>query len=185
MTVSVVPAAADRWPDVGQVLGGRSGRPDSCWCQRLRSHDQPDNRAALQHEMTTSDVPVGLLAYADKTPVGWSRVAPRRTLPGVVDNRALQRLLDEDPEAWWVACVVVRRQHRGVGVGADLLRGAVAWAEGNGASVLDGHPVDVSALRRRPSPSALFTGTSTMYRAAGFVEVGRTFPSRPVMRAAF
>jgi len=49
--------------------------------------------------------------------------------------------------------------------------------------VLDGHPVDVDALRaRRVSGSALFTGTMAMFVAAGFSEIGRTQTSRPVMR---
>ena len=30
--------------------------------------------------------------------------------------------------------------------------------------------------------SALFTGTLAMFKAAGFHEIGRTYPSRPVMR---
>ena len=32
------------------------------------------------------------------------------------------------------------------------------------------------------SGSALFTGTLAMFEAAGFHEIGRTYPSRPVMR---
>jgi GNAT superfamily N-acetyltransferase len=181
MTVAVVPAAPGTWSDVAQVFGARAARNDSCWCQRFCAHDERDNRSALQHEITTSDVPVGLLAYHDDEPVGWSRVVPRRTLPGIVGNRSLQRVLERDPRAWWAACVVVRREHRGAGIGAALLRGAADWARANGASVLHGHPVDVGALRSKPYPSALFTGTLTMFLAAGFVEVGRTYPSRPVM----
>ncbi|MDT4912451.1 MAG: hypothetical protein QOC66_1579, partial [Pseudonocardiales bacterium] len=37
-------------------------------------------------------------------------------------------------------------------------------------------------LKGSPSPSALFTGTLSMFQAAGFREIGRTYPSRPVMR---
>ena len=35
---------------------------------------------------------------------------------------------------------------------------------------------------KRTSGSALFTGTRAMFTAAGFIEAGRTFPTRPVMR---
>jgi hypothetical protein len=31
-------------------------------------------------------------------------------------------------------------------------------------------------------PSALYTGTKTMFAAAGFAELARTYPTRPVMR---
>lgn len=72
----------------------------------------------------------------------------------------------------------------GQGVGVALLKAAAHHARENGASVLDGHPVDIERLKAQPSPSALFTRTLTMFRAAEFREVGRTHPSRPVMRVS-
>ncbi|MFF1571624.1 GNAT family N-acetyltransferase [Leifsonia sp. NPDC058292] len=123
-------------------------------------------------------------AIVDGEPAGWTRVVPRATLPGVMGNRALQKLLDPDPLAWWVACVTVRRESRGAGVGVELLGAAATWAQEHGATVLDGHPVDVALLKSAPSASALFTGTVSMFRAAGFDEIGRTYVSRPVMRRA-
>lgn len=122
------------------------------------------------------------MAYVNDQPVGWTRVVPRRTLAGIYGNRALQRVLDRDDAAWWVSCVAIRSEHRGIGVGRVLLGAAVEHARANGASVLDGHPVDTDRLKAAPSPSALFTGTFAMSKAAGFHEVGRTYPSRPVMR---
>ncbi len=99
-----------------------------------------------------------------------------------IGNRALQRVLSEEPGAWWVSCFVVRREHSGAGVGTALLLGAVDWAQQHGASAVQGHPLDTAALKGTPSPSAIFTGTLPMFVAAGFVEVARTYPSRPVMR---
>ena len=180
--VRVVPATAERWPQLGRVFGPREKNPTSCWCQRFRQHDEPDNRAALQREVHEADLPVGLLAYLDDDVVGWTRVVPRSTLPGITGNRALARILDDDADAWWVACFVVRREHRGTGIGVALLEAAVDWAAQHGASVLDGHPVDTDCLARTPSPSAVFTGTLAMFQQAGFTEIARTFQTRPVMR---
>lgn len=182
MAASVEPATASRWHDVGAAFGPRGQDPDSCWCQRFREHGEPNNRAALLREVDEADVPVGLLAYVDDQPAGWTRVVPRRTLTGISRNRALQRVLDDDDSAWWVTCLTIRREHRGLGVGKALLSAAANHARENGASVLDGHPVDIDRLRSEPSPSALFTGTLAIFRAAGFSEVARTYPSRPVMR---
>ena len=184
MNVRVESATQDRWEDVVAVLGTRASRADTCWCQRFRVHDQPSNRDELRREIEESSVPVGLLAYLDDTPAGWSRVSPRAALPGVLNNRALQRILDDDPAAWWVTCFAVRGKHRGMGIGTTLLLAALEHARLYGASVLEGHPVDVSQLRAaRVSGSAVFTGTLAMFDAAGFHEIGRTFPSRPVMRS--
>lgn len=182
MTITVAAATAGRWVDVAMVFGRAASRPDSCWCQRFRRHHEPSNRAALEAEVVAAEVPVGLLAYVDGAPAGWTRVVPRRTLPGITGNRALRRLLDDDETAWWVACTVLRPEHRGQGVAEHLLRAAADHARGHGASVVDGHPVDLARLRARPSPSALFTGTLAAFRAAGFLEMGRTSPSRPLMR---
>lgn len=182
MTISVEPATASRWPDVVTVFDQRGAKPNSCWCQRFRRHDEPSNRAALQREFATATIPFGLLAYIDDRPAGWSRVVPRHTLPGILANRALRRIVDDDDSAWWVTCFAVRREYRGHGVGVALLTAAAGHARTNGASVIEGHPVDVERLKAKASPSALFTGTLTTFRAAGFREVGRTYPSRPVMR---
>jgi GNAT superfamily N-acetyltransferase len=182
MDIRVEPATEERFADVGTAFGKRGAKPDSCWCQRFRRHDEPSNRDALLSELRAADVPIGLLAYAGDRPVGWSRVVPRHTLPGIGENRALQRVLAEDASAWWVTCFAVHPDHRGSGVGVALLRAGVAHARRHGGSVLDGHPVDVGKLTGKASPSALFTGTSAMFVAAGFHEIARTYPSRPVMR---
>jgi GNAT superfamily N-acetyltransferase len=182
MAISIEPATAQRWSDVVAVLGRRGSRPDSCWCQRFRQHDGSSNQAALRRELDTAEVPIGLLAYVDHQPAGWTRVVPRNTLAGITGNRALQRILNDDASAWWVTCFAVRAQSRGIGVGIALLQASADHARKHGASVVDGHPVDTDRLKAKASPSALFTGTFTTFQAAGFHEIGRTYPSRPVMR---
>ncbi len=108
---------------------------------------------------------------------------PRAQVPGVQRNRALRRVLAEDPGAWWVVCFAVDQRHRGVGVATTLLGAAVDHARAHGATAVEGHPVDTDALQAdRVSGSALFTGTMRTFLTQGFTEIGRTYPSRPVMR---
>jgi GNAT superfamily N-acetyltransferase len=186
VSVRVEAATPDLWPEVRAAFGARAARnPDSCWCQRFRRHEAESNEAALHAEVQGAAVPVGLVAFRDDAPVGWTRVVPRGTLPGITGNTALARMLAPDPRAWWVACVTVRADARGVGVGTALREGAREHARRHGATVVDGHPVDLSRAASAPSPSALFTGTLAMFQDAGFAEIGRTHRTRPVMRAAF
>jgi GNAT superfamily N-acetyltransferase len=101
----------------------------------------------------------------------------------VTGNKALARVLSEDPGVWWVTCFAVGSRHRRLGVGLALLRAAAEFARDHGATAVEGHPVDVDALRvARIGGSAIFTGTMAMFSAAGFKEVARTYPTRPVMR---
>lgn len=188
VSIHVRSATADRWDDVA-TLFGRSG---SCWCQvfvRSRSakpdadDGPPSKRAALHDEITAAVVPPGLIAYLDDHPVGWTRVGPRSTLPGVLGNRALAKVLTDDGGVWWVACFKVDSRRRRAGIGVALLRAAVEYAREHGATAVEGHPVDVAALQAaRVSGSAIYTGTVAMFKAAGFTEVARTYPTRPVMR---
>jgi GNAT superfamily N-acetyltransferase len=188
-SVTVHPATPDRWDDVAAVLGRRNGDPSTCWCRRFLidppppEGEAPDHRAALHREVLDAHDPPGLIAYVDGSPAGWSRVGLRSTFPLVTGNRALARILTPEPDAWWVTCFVVTPRHRGRGVGAALLRAGLDFARSHHATSLTGHPVDVAALTAtRVGASALFTGTLTMFDANGFAEIGRSYPSRPVMR---
>ena len=180
----VLPATADRWRDVVACFGRRGNDPQWCWCQRfVGPPPDADNRAALHRQITAAAAPIGLIAFVDERPVGWTRICPRAELAGVLSHRALKRILPEDPGAWWATCFVVDAKHRGHGVGHALLDATVSHARDHGAAAVEGHPVDVDKLTASGvSGSALFTGTLAMFTAAGFTEIGRTFPSRPVMR---
>jgi GNAT superfamily N-acetyltransferase len=184
MSVKVQPATPDRWDDLVTAFGRRGNDPSWCWCRRFVGRGSaPDNRQAMRDEVVHATVPPGLIAYVDDDPAGWTRVGPRSDFPLVEGNRALRRVLDPDPGAWWVACFAIDSRRRRFGVATALLDAAVGFARDRGATGVEGHPVDVDALKaERVSGSALFTGTMAMFLDAGFHEVARTFPSRPVMR---
>jgi GNAT superfamily N-acetyltransferase len=187
MTVTVLPATADHWDDIIRVFGKRGDDPSWCWCRRfltqLDGSAARDNRSALKLEVAEAQTPPGLIASVDGVPVGWARVGPRSRFPGITGNRALARVLVDDPGAWWATCFAIDGRHRRSGVGSALLLAAVELARDHGASALEGHPVDVAGLKAAEvGGSALFTGTMAMYVAAGFAEVARTYPTRPVMR---
>jgi len=192
VSLQVRPAAPDRWSDLVTVFGRRGDDPSWCWCRLFLSpatresaapEAPPDNREALYKEIRHAAVPPGLLAYVDDQPVGWTRVGPRSSFPRVAGNRALARVLTEDPGVWWVTCFVVDTRYRRSGVASTLLRAAVEFAREHGATAVEGHPVDVAALNAlRVGGSAIFTGSVAMFSAAGFTEVARTYRTRPVMR---
>lgn len=183
MSVEIEPATPDRWSDVVTVFGRRGADPSWCWCRLFFGTGETSNRDELHREITHAVVPPGLIAYVDGHPVGWTRVGPRSAFPRVIGNRAMTNVLTDDPGAWWVTCFAVDNHHRRSGVGAALLQAAVEFARQHEASAVEGHPVDVAALKSaRVGGAAIFTGTLAMFAAAGFVEVGRTYPTRPVMR---
>ena len=135
------------------------------------------NRRALRR-LVASDTPPGVLAFLGRTPVGWCSVAPRASYPRLARSRAM-RPVDDRP-VWSVVCLFVAREHRRQGVSVALLRGAADFAAARGAELVEGYPVEP---RSGAMPDVFaWTGTAAAFRAAGFAEVARGIPGRPVMR---
>ena len=86
--------------------------------------------------------------------------------------------VDEKP-VWSIICFVVPSAHRHQGVAHALLQGAIAYARKRGAKLLEGYPVDKAG---RQSDGSMWFGAKSMYDRAGFKEVARRKPARPVVR---
>lgn len=135
------------------------------------------NRAAFQR-VVRKGPPPGILGYVEDEPVGWCAVAPREAYVRLERSRVLKRI-DAEP-VWSVSCVLVAREWRRRGVSVALLRAAAAFAAGQGARVVEGYPVEPYS-GKMPDAFA-WTGTTTAFIAAGYREVARGSPKRPIMR---
>jgi GNAT superfamily N-acetyltransferase len=176
-------ADASTWRDLERLFGPR-GACAGCWCMWWRltraefNRGQGDgNRAALRRIVRKGEIP-GLIAYVDGVPTGWVCVAPRQVFGALGRSRVLAPL-DETP-VWSVVCFYVSRPHRRRGLTVWLLRAAVDFARMQGATVVEGYPVDPRG-KEYPAPYA-YTGTISAFRQAGFTQAGRRSASRPIMR---
>ena len=66
------------------------------------------------------------------------------------------------------------------GVTAQLLEAAVQFARKHGAHIIEGYPVDSGGEKK--NATSVFTGLASTFQRAGFVEVARRTPMRPIMR---
>jgi GNAT superfamily N-acetyltransferase len=177
------PATGARWNDLVALFGSR-GACAGCWCmwpRRTRAAFErgkgAGNRRALKR-LVDSGAPPGVLAYADGDPVGWCAVAPREACVRLAGSRILAPV-DGQP-VWSVVCFFIARGFRRRGLSVRLLREAVRFAAARGARVVEGYPFD---LRRGPLPDAfVWHGLASTFRKAGFLEVARRSPTRPIMR---
>jgi GNAT superfamily N-acetyltransferase len=136
------------------------------------------NRRALKRLVCAGAVP-GILAYAGGEPVGWCAVEPREAYPRLARSRTLKPV--DDRPVWSITCFYVARPWRGRGVAAALIRAAAAHARGSGARLLEAYPVDP---RGRIADAWLYTGLASTFARAGFREVARRSPTRPIVRRA-
>jgi GNAT superfamily N-acetyltransferase len=135
------------------------------------------NRQALRAIVTAGEVP-GLLGYRGGRPVGWCSLGPRERFPVLDRSRTLRRV-DEAP-VWSLVCFFVARQDRGRGVAAALLEGAIDHARRAGCTLLEAYPL--APLAGRVPAAFAWTGLLSLFLRAGFREVARRSPTRPVVR---
>jgi GNAT superfamily N-acetyltransferase len=136
------------------------------------------NRTAFRRRVH-SGAPPGVLAYARGAAVGWCAVAPRAEYPYLARSRVL-RPVDEQP-VWSISCLLVAKAYRRRGLSGRLLGAAVKMAGRAGAVIVEGYPI-IPYASRMPDVFA-WTGTLSAFRSAGFEEVRRGSPKRPIMRA--
>jgi GNAT superfamily N-acetyltransferase len=173
------PLVPERFGDMETVLG-ETGVARRCFCMHWRRPDggfgdDLDNKERFR-SLTREGPPPGLIGYIDGRPIGWVQVGPRRLFPTIDRSRLIKPI--DDLETWSINCFVVKAGHRRRGIGAGLLEAAIAYAEGQGARIVEAYPVDGA----RSSVVDLFTGTLGMFAQHGFVEVIRRNPERPIVR---
>jgi GNAT superfamily N-acetyltransferase len=173
--IDVLPATAERWPDVVALLGGPTER--GCWCQSWRGPirsadpDAPDdNRSRLERQVRDGPYAPGVVAYLDGEPVGWCGLGPRDAMPRLARSRTIPRI--DDVAVWSIGCFVVRPGFRRRGVARALLLGAVDHARASGAPAVEAYPIDPGAAR--VSSSFGFVGFTSMFEAAGFRRIALT-----------
>ena len=188
MTVVVRPLTPDRWNDLETIFNAKGcSVARGCWCMYYRvtgkgAWTRPSDSVRSRSKealktLAARDPPPGLLGYRGTTPVGWVSLGPREDYLKLARSPAMKPVDAED--VWSIVCFVVPSAYRRQGVARELLAGAVEYARTRGVRLLEAYPVD----RSEPSaPDAPWFGSKSMFDRAGFVEVARRKPARPVVR---
>lgn len=178
----VQPVTAQRWEDLAALFGAH-GAYSGCWCMWWRltgqefSRGNASNRAGLKQLVDAGRVP-GLLAYREGAPVGWVSLGPREDFGRILRSPTLKPV-DEQP-AWSIVCFYIAKTVREQGVATRLLQAAIEYAAAQGASALEAYPVDTG--ESRAAQTNIFTGALEMFQRAGFEEIARRSPARPIVR---
>ena len=167
------PVTKERWPHLEQLFECKGG-PHHCWCMVWRDNENKrillgkTGKKASMRRRVDEGVPVGLLAYADDTPVAWCSVAPRDTYKPLGGD-------DTKGGVWSLACFFIKREFRRTRLMEGLLQAAVRYAGENGAAYVEAYPVDPD------SPSYRFMGFKPVFEKAGFKFVKMAGKRRNVM----
>jgi ribosomal protein S18 acetylase RimI-like enzyme len=189
LDIVVRPLTPSRWRDLEAVFTARGcSIPRGCWCMFYRESGRPElphgmklaeARRESMRRLCEAGPPPGLLAYAGRTPIGWVTLGPRDDFAKLRRSPVMKPV--DDAPVWSIVCFVVPPEYRHRGVATALLRGAVEYARKRGARLVEAYPVD-KATRGRDD--WMWHGAMSMYEKAGFREVARRRPERPVVRLA-
>ena len=184
--IALHPLTPDRFGDLVDLFGPERGASSGCWCMWWRMK-RADWKAVPREEkrdrfraIVEAGPPPGILAYEEGTAVGWCAVGPRETLPRMNASRVAAPL-DPSESVYAVNCFYIRSGYRGQGLMRVLLDGATALAAEQGAAIVEACPLDTE---RKLIWGEGFVGLAPIFRAAGFQEVARRSPTRPLMRIA-
>ena len=143
----------DHWADFAELFEARGG-PKSCWCMVWRAsaaeakHKDGTSRRTQIKSRVDGGTAIGLVGYLDNQPVAWCSIAPRETyrpLGGPAAEPTTERI-------WSLACLFIKRDHRGKGFTSQLITAAIAQATAHRATMVEAYPVDAD------SPSYRFMG---------------------------
>lgn len=177
----VEPLTEALWPAFEELMADSGGPAARCWCMAWRIGPGYRRRSAAGNRddfraVVAAGPPPGLLALGDDgRAAGWCQVTPRAAVPAL-DRPWRLRPVDGVP-VWAITCFYVRKGRRRQGVTSALVSGAVELARAAGAPAVEAYPLDGAV-----SPSSTSTGYASTFLRAGFAEVARRSPERPILR---
>jgi GNAT superfamily N-acetyltransferase len=189
MEIVTRPLTPSRWRDLEAVFAGKGcSLARGCWCMYYRrsgSQEVPKGASRAQANrdafkaLVDAGPPPGLIAYAGGMPVGWVTLGPREVFLKLARSPVMKPV-DAQP-VWSIVCFVVPAPYRGQGVASALLEAAVQYARKRGARLVEAYPMDRAG---RVQDDWMWHGALSMFQRAGFSEVARRRPQRPIVRRA-
>jgi GNAT superfamily N-acetyltransferase len=135
------------------------------------------NREWMKSQVGAGKIP-GILAYRDEEPVAWCSVAPREDF-FTLDRSPTPKRIDDQP-VWSIVCFFVSRPYRRQGMMRILIEAAIQYARENGAQAIEAYPITPENVT--DARYERYTGVIGSFQSAGFQEIARRSPRRPVMR---
>ena len=169
-TFSVKPLDDTSWPDFARLVEQHNGVWGGCWCMAFHLEGVGRTRTAAQNRAEKAcRVREGrahaALVYDGIECVGWCQFGPPDELPRIKHQRAYREGLTTLPD-WRITCFFVSKAHRGQGIAAAALKGALQQIARLGGGTVESYPEGVDG--RSVAGAFLHNGTLSMFARQGF-----------------
>jgi GNAT superfamily N-acetyltransferase len=170
MSLATKPLNPATWPDFARLGEAHHGVWGGCWCMAFHAKGpgwgvSADLNRAEKEALVNAGRAHAALVYDGADCVGWCQFGPPAELPRI-KNAAAYRAGGNPTADWRITCFFTGKGHRGKGVAAAALAGALVQIGQLGGGTVEGFPEDTAG--RKVSPSFLFNGSLALFEAQGF-----------------
>ena len=182
-TYTTKPLTAETWPDFARLVEANNGVWGGCWCMGFHPKGEGWGKSAelnrAEKELrVVEDRAHAALVFDGADCVGWCQFGVPDELPRIKNRKAYLDGLDHLPD-WRITCFFVDKAHRGDGVAAAALAGALEEIARLGGGTVESYPDDV---QKKTSASFLHNATIAMFERQGFERTRPIGKNRWVVR---
>lgn len=164
------PLDVSTWRDFARLVDANNGVWGGCWCMWYHAKDDggddsPASRRKAKECLVREGRAHAALVFAGAECVGWCQFGSPAELPRIHNQRAYLATQPKLPD-WRITCFFSGKGHRGSGVAAAALEGAIEQIRALGGGRIEGFPEDTEG--RKASPAFLFNGALSTFERLGF-----------------
>ncbi len=181
-SLAVRPLNVETWPAFADLVDANNGVWGGCWCMGFhvklgKGRTDAQNRADKEERVREGRTHAALVFDGDHC-VGWCQFGSPDELPEIKSRHRYESGLAALPD-WRITCFFTDRGHRGRGVGAAALGGALTLIAEHGGGTVEGYPEETDD--RKLSGSYLHTGPMAAFEHHGFIRSRPISPHRWVV----
>ena len=158
---------ADSWDLFAELVERNNGVYGGCWCIGFHpecGQQGISHRAVKQERVRTDRAHAALVLDAGGSAVGWCQYGSPEELSNIKHRRVYQQAPPPVPD-WRITCVFVGKGHRGQGVAAAAVDGALAAIAAGGGGLVEA--VSEATVGRKAHGHFLFSATVEVFEARG------------------
>jgi GNAT superfamily N-acetyltransferase len=161
---------AGTFEDFARLADEHDGVWGGCYCLGFHAEgaERSSRRRGIKEELVRDGRAHAALVYDGEQCIGWCQFGPPQELPRIKRKRAYDAGEPQPPD-WRITCFFVHREHRGRGVAAAALAGALAEIARLGGGTVESFPEDADG--RRTSAGFLHNATTSVFERHGFTRV--------------
>lgn len=166
---------AATWPDFARLVEKHHGVWGGCWCMGFHpemSRTSAEHNRREKERRVREGTTHAALVYDGPQCVGWCQFGPTEELPGIKYRRAYDEAAGALPD-WRITCLFVDRRHRGRGVAAAALQGALREIARLGGGTVESFPEDFDEREVSKSLPYMYNGPVAMFERQGFARIRR------------